>query len=193
MRLFLISSQGKSRGFTNRHVVYRVISLPNLVALSERFRTFEILSSTLQLSLVNELLTSLYVLNCRGQVPLGCEDVYPPETRILIARHPVSLHCMRIFQFYFQLGTDTWFYAKRCFLSLLENMVSGLNQIFPCFSPFFNASRIKKEENTIGKAEREKNIFLLACSQADINETFQYHFSAVATVRLTNNCKTNNR
>ena len=23
----------------------------------------------------------------------------------------------------FQLGTDTWFYAKRCFLSLLENMV----------------------------------------------------------------------
>lgn len=23
---------------------------------------------------------------------------------------------------YVQLGTDTWFYAKRCFLSLLENM-----------------------------------------------------------------------
>lgn len=25
-----------------------------------------------------------------------------------------------------QLGTDTWFYAKRCFLSLLENMAKHM-------------------------------------------------------------------
>ena len=74
---------------------------------SERFRTFEILSSTLQLFLANELLTSLYEplerWNRRGQVPRGSEHACPPKTRILIARHPISLHVMRIFNFLFSL------------------------------------------------------------------------------------------
>ena len=33
------------------------------------------------------------------------------------------LLCTLWFLLYTQLGTDTWFYSKRCFVSLIENMV----------------------------------------------------------------------
>ena len=46
-----------------------------------------------------------------------------------------------------QLGTDTWFYAKRCFLSLLENLVRKLVLLYVESAGFrcFNTKEVSQE------------------------------------------------
>ena len=55
-------------------------------------------------------------------------EPYKKKVRLHIANlfMKITLSWILLHVLLFQLGTETWFYCKRCFLSLLENMASVL-------------------------------------------------------------------